>query len=196
MCAGRQAFAWFFHGYAPGLIVTNRYRPSSSVSARPAPVKFGSSGAGWESCGWAYLPARVRLPDLDERVPHRPAVALEHAAVHDDPLALRLVRMLAREIVIELADPSLAQQRPRRLRQRSRQRHERAGGRAQDGGPVRGVEVGRIDHGVVVRTWSGPIGHVDTSVPPRDTGDVSPIQMEPSDGTGQTDRIERPNGGR
>src|SRR5919204_3926342 len=24
MCAGRQALGWFFHGYAPGLIVTNR----------------------------------------------------------------------------------------------------------------------------------------------------------------------------
>ena len=32
MWAGRQALWWFFHGYAPGLTVTKRYRPSASVS--------------------------------------------------------------------------------------------------------------------------------------------------------------------
>ncbi len=46
MCAGRHALRWFRHGYGPGLIVTNRYRPCESVMHRPPPSKFGSSGAG------------------------------------------------------------------------------------------------------------------------------------------------------
>ena len=33
---------------------------------------------------------RVGLPDLDQRVRHRPAVLVEHAAGDDDPLAERL----------------------------------------------------------------------------------------------------------
>jgi hypothetical protein len=42
MCAGRHALGWLFHGYAPGLMVTNLYRPSASVRHLPAPVKLGS----------------------------------------------------------------------------------------------------------------------------------------------------------
>ena len=52
-CAGRQALSWFPQGYAPGRIVVNRNRPSVSVSARPAPLKFGSSGASCVSSAWA-----------------------------------------------------------------------------------------------------------------------------------------------
>jgi hypothetical protein len=51
MCAGRQALWWLRQGYAPGFTVTNLYRPSESVSARPTPVKCGSSGV---SC-WSHL---------------------------------------------------------------------------------------------------------------------------------------------
>ena len=38
----------------------------------------------------------VRLPDLEQRLRHRPAVLVHHAAVDDDPLAERLARVLAR----------------------------------------------------------------------------------------------------
>jgi hypothetical protein len=52
MCAGRQAFGWLRHGYEPGLIVVKLQLPSSSVRQRPAPEKFGSSGAGCWSTSW------------------------------------------------------------------------------------------------------------------------------------------------
>ena len=52
MWFGRHALWWFFHGYAPGFTVTNRYQPSSSVRQRPAPSKFGSSGASCVSTSW------------------------------------------------------------------------------------------------------------------------------------------------
>ena len=52
MCAGRQALGWLPHGYAPGLIVMKRKWPSLSVTQRPAPLKFGSSGAGRWSPAW------------------------------------------------------------------------------------------------------------------------------------------------
>ena len=47
---------------------------------------------------------RVRLPDLDQRVAHRPAVLVEHAAGDDDPLAERLALVLARQVAVELAE--------------------------------------------------------------------------------------------
>ena len=56
-CAGRQALSWLRHGYAPGLTVMKRYSPPSSVRHLPAPVKLGSSGAGWSSTGSRYRPA-------------------------------------------------------------------------------------------------------------------------------------------
>src|SRR5256714_8422626 len=59
MCAGRHAFRLLRQGYAPGRMVTNRYRPSASVRHRPAPVKFGSSGAGWRSTLCRYRPAAL-----------------------------------------------------------------------------------------------------------------------------------------
>jgi len=49
-CGGRIQFG--FAGYAPGLIVLNRYRPSASVVWTAKPSKFGSSGAGFVSLGW------------------------------------------------------------------------------------------------------------------------------------------------
>jgi hypothetical protein len=43
-------------------------------------------------------PRRVRLPDLDDRLRHRPAVLVEHPSVQDDPLTNRLARVLLREV--------------------------------------------------------------------------------------------------
>ena len=44
-------------------------------------------------------PGRVGLPDLDQRLGHRPAVLVQHPACDDDALAERLAGMLAREVV-------------------------------------------------------------------------------------------------
>ena len=59
----------------------------------------------------------VRLPDLDQRIRHRPAVLVEHAARHDDPLAERLAGMLAGEVAIVLAHALMAVDRAGELRQ-------------------------------------------------------------------------------
>ena len=48
-------------------------------------------------------PGRVRLPDFDEGVGHRPAVLVDDAPGDDDALADRLARVLAREIGVVLA---------------------------------------------------------------------------------------------
>ena len=195
MCAGRQAFAWFFHGYAPGLIVTNRYRPSSSVSARPAPVKLGSSGAGWESCGWAYLP---------------PAFACQTSTSvfrtgRPSPSSTRPCTMIrwpwgssacwrVRSWSSSPTRPSPSSGPVVSVSDRGNVTSGRAGARRRVD-RYAGYRYGGSTT-AVVRAWDGSIGHVDTSVPPRDTGEVGPIQMEPSDGTSQTDRIERRTDGR
>ena len=52
MCAGRQALRWLLPRVGAGL---DRHEPVAtlaSVSARPTPVKFGSSGAGCWSLSW------------------------------------------------------------------------------------------------------------------------------------------------
>ena len=43
---------------------------------------------------------RVRLPDLDQRVAHRPAVGIRHTAADDDALPQRLARVLSREVCV------------------------------------------------------------------------------------------------
>src|SRR5918994_3077151 len=43
---------------------------------------------------------RIRLPDLDQRVPHRLAVLIEYPAADYDALADRRALVLAREIVV------------------------------------------------------------------------------------------------
>jgi hypothetical protein len=86
----------------------------------------------------------VGLPQLDQRVSHGAPVTVEHPAVQDDPLAERLVGVLAREVVVELADQLVAEHGTRDLRQRVRQRDQRALGRAGARGQVVGMEVGRV----------------------------------------------------
>ena len=54
----------------------------------------------------------VRLPDLDELPAQRLAVRVEHPSGDDDALAERLARVLAGEVVVELAE--------RRSRRRAR----------------------------------------------------------------------------
>src|SRR5262245_15805009 len=48
--------------------------------------------------------AGVGLPDFDERIGHTAAILVDHAAVHDDALAERITRMLARQVAVALAD--------------------------------------------------------------------------------------------
>ena len=56
----------------------------------------------------------VGLPDLDQRVADRPAVARRARGRDDDALAERLAGVLAREIVVAAAERSLAEDRARR----------------------------------------------------------------------------------
>ncbi len=55
----------------------------------------------------------VGLPDLDQRVGHRPAVFVEHAAVDDDALAHRHAAVLEvhRQVVVERAEVVMAEGR-------------------------------------------------------------------------------------
>ena len=46
----------------------------------------------------------VALPDLYQRVRHRPAVLVEDAAGDDDPFAERFALVLSREVVVGLAE--------------------------------------------------------------------------------------------
>ena len=94
-------------------------------------------------------PRRVGLPDLHERVAHRPPVAVEHAAVHDDPLAERLAVVLAGEVVVELADALVPVDRAGDLGQRVREQQQRALRRPRAGGHVVGIQVGRVHLDVV-----------------------------------------------
>jgi hypothetical protein len=90
-------------------------------------------------------PRGVRLPDLDQRVAHRPAVAVEYAAVEDDPLAERLALVLAGQVVVVLADALVAVDGPGDLAERVRQQQQRALGRTRARGYVVGMQVGRVD---------------------------------------------------
>ena len=176
MCAGRHALSWFCQGYAPGLIVTNRYRPSSSVRHRPAPVKLGSSGDGCRSrrggTGRRRSPATPR-----QRVPNRPAAAVQHPAVDDDALALRLAVVLRGQVVVGGADPALAEQRAGQLGQAVRQRARAAGTAPGAASHVVGIQVGRIDRLAVSRVWLH--GDLDTSALLRERRSCRGVRRRP-----------------
>ena len=91
----------------------------------PAPVKFGSSGAGCWSRDVDVAAGGVGLPDLDQRVRHRPAVLVEHAAGDDDALAERLAGMLAGQVGVARPHALVAVDRAGQLRQRVRQDDQR-----------------------------------------------------------------------
>src|SRR5215813_3166538 len=112
-------------------MVMNRYRPPESVRHRPAPVKFGSSGAGW----------------LSTRCRDRPAARVEHPPGHDDPLALRLAVVLGGEVGVGGGDPFRAEQRPGDLGEPVWQQDQRPARRAQRRGPVPGEVQRREDTG-------------------------------------------------
>src|SRR6185312_16010587 len=73
----------------------------------------------------AVASARIGLPDLDQRASDRPPVLVEDPPGDGDPLADRLARMLPRQVVVELADRVLAEDRPVERVELLRQRDER-----------------------------------------------------------------------
>src|SRR5204863_255916 len=105
-----------------------RIAPGASAATASGPAAHGSPIAknGPAVVAVHVAPGRVRLPDLYERVAKRLALGVENAAAHRDALPDRLAGVLAREVVVELAeDPVRAELRPRDLRERVRQVDER-----------------------------------------------------------------------
>ena len=96
------------------LVVAPWVRPGLDRDEAVAPVVVGeaATGAGEVRVERRRVPVDVmvvaargvRLPDLDQRAAQRAAVLVEHAAADDDPLAERLARVLARQVVVELGD--------------------------------------------------------------------------------------------
>src|SRR5919106_2279199 len=87
-------------------------------------AEVGVDGRGVAVALVPVAPRRVRLPDLDEAVPDRPPVAVEHAAAQDHSLAERLARVLPGEVVVELADALVAVDGPGHLREGMAQRNQ------------------------------------------------------------------------
>jgi hypothetical protein len=91
----------------------------------------------------------VGLPDLHQRVGYRAAGTVQDAAAEVDPLAQRGAVVLAREVVVELLQPPLAEQRPRDLGERMGKCNQPVLRRAQLGGAVIGPVERRVDLDVV-----------------------------------------------
>ncbi len=90
---------------------------------------------------------RVRLPDLDQRVRHRPPVRVQHASGDDDPLAECLAVVLTGQVVVHRPDRA-GQQRAGDLGQPVRQHDGGLRRRAQPGAAVAGV----VQRGVRARS--------------------------------------------
>ncbi len=125
MWFGRHAFGWFGHGYAPGLtgdeavfaVVTGQAAPAARevrVERRVVVVDRVGVAAGG-----------VRLPDLDQLATQRLAVRAQDAAADDDPLAEGLTIVLPRQVVVELPDLPVAEDRAGLLGERMRDDDER-----------------------------------------------------------------------
>ena len=111
MCAGRQALRWFFHGYGPGL---DRGEPVGAVGVGEAAADAGEVRVDRGRVLVALVDvaaAGVGLPDLDELVPHRPAVAVEDPAGDDHPLADRLAAVLDGQVGLERVDVAVPEHR-------------------------------------------------------------------------------------
>ena len=91
-------------GRRPGVIVTKRYRPSTSVSTRPAAGEVRIERRVVLVVLVRVAAGGIRLPDFDQRVAHGAAVFVHHAPLDDDPLAERLAGVLAGQIGVGGAD--------------------------------------------------------------------------------------------
>src|ERR1700730_13559227 len=94
-------------------------------------------------------PRRVALPDLDQGIPHRNSIVIEHATRHGDTLADRLTSMLTSEVAVGLADLIVAEQGPGYLRQRVRKHDERLAGCPENGRTIWRIERRRLGIQVV-----------------------------------------------
>ncbi len=91
-------------------------------------------------------PRRVGLPDLDESVADRLSVAVEDASSDDDPLAKGLASVLPCEVGVLRPYRYASKDRSRCfVKPLVRQSHRLVLGRAQLGGPIVGIEVGRFE---------------------------------------------------
>ena len=86
----------------------------------------------------------VGLPDLDELVAHRPAVAVEHATGHDHPLAHRLAGVLDGQVGLERVEVPLTEHRRPQLDPLRVGLLRRLGRVAQQAGAVRRVVQPRL----------------------------------------------------
>ncbi len=88
----------------------------------------------------------IGLPDLNQRIAHRTAALVEHAARHDDALAERLAvtHRIARQIVIERAEVFRAVDRHALVAQLFLQRNQRTRRAAFDRRTVAGIDVGGV----------------------------------------------------
>ena len=111
------------------------------------PVEVGIEPRRPVVAGLPVTARRVGLPDLDQRVGHRFAVGVEHAAAHDDPLPDGLAVVLAGQVAVAVLDPALAEQRTGDLGQPLREHDERLRGMAQRGAAV----VTEVQRGLLVR---------------------------------------------
>ena len=78
-------------------------------------------------------PGGVGLPELDQGVRHRPAVAVEHPPGNDDPLPDRLGSTVRGEVGIAREQSLGAEHRPGQLAEAVREQDEGPGRHAQDG---------------------------------------------------------------
>jgi hypothetical protein len=76
---------------------------------------------------------RVALPQLDQRICQRTSVLVDNPAGDDDALAEWLTGVMAREIVVGLADRQMSEQRRREVREPARQLDHRLRRRAAHG---------------------------------------------------------------
>ena len=129
-----------------------RERAVGAGQAAPEPGEVGVQRRRVLVALVAVAPGGVALPDLHQRLRHRPAAGLEHAPVDDDPLPERLAVVLAREVVVDRRHARVPQRRAGQLGGHPRELDPLAPRGAQPGRLVVGIEEPRV------RTsgeWSG-----------------------------------------
>ncbi len=156
----------------PGVgVVPPRVRAGLDRRERVAAVRVGQRAPDPDEAGVersrplvaevAVAARGVGLPDLQQRVRHRPAAAVADLPEHDDPLPDRLHCGLSGEVCVAVGHPAVAEQRAGDLGQPLRQVHQGQARRAGGGRPVAGRAQLRVHaggDGRVVRQQQ-PVGH-------------------------------------
>src|SRR6185369_2823703 len=86
----------------------------------------------------------IRLPDLDQGVPHGVSIVVDHASCDHDAFALRFIWMLSCEVAVGLRDRVVTEHRTRALRPRVGKENEGLPRRAANRGTIRLIQVGRL----------------------------------------------------